>query len=128
MARERISLVELLRRHPVDLSALQPAPAEPTGRELSARVRAIHHKPCSVCGQMCATSRVHTTPEQGPRWVDLCWDHGLATMPVSRMPDTVEGILAELREAAAEVAAELGRPVPMTVWTDKDGWRDEPRS
>ena len=59
--------------------------------------------PCSVCGEMSSTVRIYDSPEHGPRWVDLCWHHGFATMSPWRGPSTAEGIIADLREVAAKL-------------------------
>ncbi|MEU6379590.1 hypothetical protein [Streptomyces sp. NPDC046909] len=41
------------------------------------------------------------------------------------MPTTKEGILADLREVFAEVAAELGVTPQVRLWTDENDWQDE---
>ncbi|WP_405652466.1 hypothetical protein [Streptomyces sp. NBC_00019] len=38
----------------------------------------------------------------------------------------MEAILADLREALAEVAAETGRTPHVRLWTDETGWQDKP--
>jgi len=124
-----MELGDLLEREHVDLSALDPAPAKPTRDEQRARILRVPPRPCTVCGDAIRTTRVHTTPEHGPRWVDLCRDHALLTWPAAPgMPSTMEGVLADLREVAAEVAAEREAAVRLRVYTDEDGWQDEPRA
>ncbi|WP_327691334.1 hypothetical protein OG870_22680 [Streptomyces sp. NBC_00461] len=105
--RDRIDLGELLRQQHVDLSALEPAPAKPTSSEKVRRIQRMPPWPCSVCGEMSPTVRVYDSPEHGPRWVDLCRDHGITTMPPWRGPSTVEGIIADLREVADKLGLTL---------------------
>ena len=60
-----------------------------------------------ACGEDSATALVRNFGD-GPRWVDLCWEHGWATVePAPGMPTTLEGILADVREVAAELGLEL---------------------
>lgn len=125
MTRPRIPLPDLLAQHPLDLSTLEPAPTSPSRAEVHARVERIHLSPCTLCGDMGATSRVHATEEHGPRWVDLCWEHGMQARRVSRVPSTLEGIRADLRAAMAAVAAEQGVTVRVEMWTDEGGWQEE---
>ncbi|MFI1727527.1 hypothetical protein [Streptomyces sp. NPDC020489] len=120
-----MSLEELLKQTGVEVAALPPAPASPTSRQVHAR---IAHRPpylCAVCGKTGAMARVVAT-DQGARWADLCIGHGLTVMePSPRMPTTAEGILADLREVVAEMAAETGRTPRMRLFADAGGWRDE---
>lgn len=110
-----MNVTDLLAEHGVDPNTLEPAPAEPAGKEFSARIARWPLKPCSVCGDDCRTAQVLHFPEYGHRWVDLCRNHSLATwQPAPRMPSTVEGIIADLREVAAEVGA------PLTILIDDD--------
>jgi hypothetical protein len=81
-----------------------------------------------MCGDDYRTAHVVTFPKEGPRWVDLCREHTIATMEPWRGPSTVEGILADLREVAAEPAAETGASARLRTWTDEEGWRDERRT
>jgi hypothetical protein len=115
-----VTVDELLARHAVDSSRLDPAPADPSRAQTRARYALHLEKPCTVCGKEedCRTSRVIVFPDAGPRWVDLCRDHSLATMPPWTGPTTMEGILADLRAVA------LGSP-RLRLWTDEDGWQDE---
>ncbi|MEV1079900.1 hypothetical protein AB0I98_16885 [Streptomyces sp. NPDC050211] len=124
--RERMSVEELLQRHDVDPALLDPAPADPDRAQFRARFALHWTQPCSACGktQDCHTSRAVTFPEHGTRWVDLCRDHMLATMPEWHGPSTVEGILQDIREVVAKLAAEHGTPARVRVWTDEDGWHD----
>jgi hypothetical protein len=116
-----MSVDELLARHTVDPSHLAPGPPEATRRHVSARLREPIARPCTVCGNDYRTTQVVTFPEDGPRWVDLCREHMLATMEPWRGPSTVEGILADLREVAAELAGEMGATTRLRTWTDVDG-------
>jgi hypothetical protein len=103
---ERMTVDELLARHAVDPDRLDPAPASPSRAQTMARYALHREKPCSACGKEedCRTSRVVDFPGRGPRWVDLCREDSLATMPRWTGPTTIEGILADLRQAAAEAA------------------------
>ncbi|MFG2789998.1 hypothetical protein [Streptomyces sp. NPDC048419] len=101
--RERMELGELLRQQRIDLSTLEHAPASPTARERALRVKRPPPWPCVVCGNEGAISRPYTSPEHGPRWVDLCMPHAILTWPPAPgMPTTTAGILADLQEVAAE--------------------------
>ena len=42
MTRPRMPLADLLAQHPIDLSALEPAPTAPSRAEVRARVERIH--------------------------------------------------------------------------------------
>jgi hypothetical protein len=123
-----MSIDELLTHHAVDPSRLEPAPPEATRRHVSARLREPIARPCTVCGDGYRTTQVLVFPGSGPRWVDLCREHTLATMEPWRGPSTVEGILADLREVAAELAAETGATTRLRTWTDEEGWRDQPHA
>ncbi|MFE5924112.1 hypothetical protein [Streptomyces sp. NPDC056468] len=101
--RDRMNLEELLRQQDVDLCALEPAPATLNRHEQRLRILRMPPWPCSVCGEPSATARPYDNLEQGPRWVDLCWDHALLTRPPAlKMPTTVEGLFADMRKLAAE--------------------------
>ncbi|MEU9917783.1 hypothetical protein [Streptomyces sp. NPDC051001] len=120
-----MSLDELLKRYDVDLSSLPAAPASPADDEVRTRITTRPIQPCAVCGRDSATVRVLTT-DYGPRWLDLCWGHGWAVVePSPRMPTTVEGIFADLRDVIAELEAETGIKASLELWTDGAGWRDE---
>ncbi|WEP01048.1 hypothetical protein A6P39_045205 (plasmid) [Streptomyces sp. FXJ1.172] len=122
---DHITVDELLARHTVNPSRLEPASSEASGRDVRARLREPVVRPCTVCGEDYRTSTVVTFHGGGPRWVDLWREHTLATMGPWRGPATVQGVLADLREVAAELAAESGRPTRVRTWTDEEGWRDE---
>ncbi|MCX5357339.1 hypothetical protein OG864_00905 [Streptomyces sp. NBC_00124] len=93
---------------------------------MRARITARPAYRCAVCGKGRSTARVLDTGH-GARWLDLCLSHGLAVLePSLRMPTTTEGILADLREVVAEVAAETGRTPDVRLWTDETGWQDMP--
>ncbi|WP_217236031.1 hypothetical protein [Streptomyces sp. AC555_RSS877] len=113
---------QLLAAHSVDPTLLDPGPADPDRAQTRARYAGLHLRPCSACGKEedCRTARVIVFPEAGPRWVDLCRDDSLAVMGPWRGPTTWEGILADVRE----VTAEMG--LPLRVYTDKEGWSDDP--
>jgi hypothetical protein len=108
-----------------------------TRRQVSARLREPIVRPCTVCGDGYRTAQVVPFPGEGSRWVDLCREHAIATMEPWRGPSTVEGILADLREVAAELAGETGETgetgasgasARVRTWTDEEGRRDERRT
>jgi hypothetical protein len=57
---------------------------------------------CTVCSEQAATARIAPFPDAGVRWVDLCWDHGMAVRRRTHLPQTLDGITADLRAAARE--------------------------
>ncbi|MCX4704388.1 hypothetical protein [Streptomyces sp. NBC_01373] len=116
---DRTTVEQLLTEHAIDPAALPSAPADASRRNVMHRICMLPPWPCGVCGDPSRTSRTIDT-EAGPRWVDLCRDHSLAVMPPWRGPTTVEGIVADLRWAAAQLG------LPLRVYTDKEGWRDNP--
>ncbi|GGQ48667.1 hypothetical protein ACFFKE_08220 [Streptomyces mutabilis] len=88
----------------IEPDGLEAAPAPPARREILARVQAMPPRACVVCGDRAATVRIVSFPAAGWRWVDLCWDHGMAVRRRSRLPATLEGIAADLRAAAREAS------------------------
>jgi hypothetical protein len=64
---ETMELGDLLRQEHVDLSVLDPAPAEPTMREHTLRIRRPQPWLCAVCGERGSASRLYDSPEHGPR-------------------------------------------------------------
>lgn len=104
---------DLLRTLGIDPATLDPAPPWAPYRGTStARLDGGHR--CACCGQPARATRVVDVPGCGPRWLDTCRTHFLAVTRLlpSRMPSTVEGIVADLRAAAREAGASL------TVVTD----------
>ncbi|MFD8301513.1 hypothetical protein ACFV29_04005 [Streptomyces sp. NPDC059690] len=107
MARERMTLAELFRRHGVDPDALPHAPPSPPDSEVRKRITQPPLQPCAACGEDSSHILIRDFGD-GPRWVDLCGEHGWATAePAPGMPTTLEGILADAREVAAELGLEL---------------------
>ncbi|MER5694973.1 hypothetical protein ACWDBO_31690 [Streptomyces mirabilis] len=105
---------DLLRTLGIDPAALEPAPPWAPYRGTStARLDGGHR--CARCGQPARATRVVDAPGLGRRWLDTCRDDFLAVARLrpSRMPSTVEGIVADLRAAAVEVGA------PLTVVVDE---------
>lgn len=99
---------DLLRTLGIDPAALDPAPPwAPYRCTSTARLDGSHR--CVRCGQPARATRVVDVPGLGRRWLDTCRDCFLAVARLlpSRMPSTVEGIVADLRAAAAEVGADL---------------------
>ncbi|MFI6360169.1 hypothetical protein ACIBJF_48315 [Streptomyces sp. NPDC050743] len=103
---ERMTVDDLLACHAVNPARLDPAPADPSRAQTRARYALHLERPCSACGKEedCRTSRVIIFPDAGPRWVDLCRDDSLATMPRWTGPTTIEGILADLHWAAGTMS------------------------
>jgi hypothetical protein len=61
--------------------------------------------PCSTCGQPARFTRI-VDLDHGPRWLDRCRNCFLATVSLQphRMPASVDGIVADLRAAMADLA------------------------
>jgi hypothetical protein len=99
---------DLLRALVIDAADLEPAPPWAPYRGTST-ARIDSSRPCASCGQPARATRVIDVPGLGPRWLDTCHPHFLAATRLlpSRMPSTVEGIVADLREAAREAGAGL---------------------
>ncbi|MEV4044276.1 hypothetical protein [Streptomyces sp. NPDC049744] len=93
---------DLLDHYGINPTGLEAAPVPPARRETLARIQETPPRPCVVCGGPAATARAVRFPGVGPRWVDLCWDDGMAVRPRCRVPETLEGIAADLRAAARE--------------------------
>ena len=93
---------DLLDQHGIEPDSLEAAPDPPARRVTLARVQEAPPRSCVVCGAPAATVRAVPFPGAGPRWVDLCWDHGLAVRRRSFLPQTLEGIAADLRAAAQD--------------------------
>ncbi|MBZ6142489.1 hypothetical protein [Streptomyces olivaceus] len=95
--------VDLLAGHGIGPVHLEPAPSPPARAQTLARVQSVPPRSCVVCGDEAATARIVVYPDTGPRWADLCWDHGMAVRPRCSLPETLEGIVSDLRAAAREV-------------------------
>ncbi|MFE1075174.1 hypothetical protein ACFW5W_28645 [Streptomyces sp. NPDC058783] len=93
---------DLLDQHGIDPADLEAAPLPPARQETLTRIQEVPPRPCVVCADAAATARAVCFAGTGPRWVDLCWDHGMAVRPRSRHPGTLEGIAEDLRAAARE--------------------------
>ncbi|MFE4818658.1 hypothetical protein ACFRFU_19925 [Streptomyces sp. NPDC056704] len=103
-----MNTADVLRTLAIDPAALDQAPPWAPYRGTSlARIDGSH--PCARCGLPARTTRVVDVPGHGRRWLDSCRDCFLAASRLwpSRMPSTVEGIVADLRAAAAEAGAGL---------------------
>ncbi|MFE5368239.1 hypothetical protein [Streptomyces mirabilis] len=99
---------DVLRTLGIDPAALDPAPPWAPYRGTSL-ARIDGSRPCARCGQPARATRVVDVPGLGRRWLDTCRDDFLAASRLlpSRMPSTVEGIVADLRAAAAEAGTDL---------------------
>ncbi|MFE2832135.1 hypothetical protein ACFXI6_13975 [Streptomyces mirabilis] len=100
--------VDLLHSLGIDPAALEPAPSWAPYRGTSL-ARIDGSRPCARCGLPARATRVVDVPGLGRRWLDTCRDDFLAASRLwpSRMPSTVEGIVADLRTAAVEAGADL---------------------
>ncbi|MGD1219406.1 hypothetical protein AB9Q10_13345 [Streptomyces krungchingensis] len=101
----------------IDLSCLDPAPPDPV-RMPGARERIGRNpKLCVACGQPARSTCILDVPGVGPRWQDRCRACFLARVNLepSRVPVTLEGILADLREGALEAGVRL------SIVTDRQG-------
>ncbi|MFE2486092.1 hypothetical protein ACFXGR_22880 [Streptomyces mirabilis] len=103
-----MNTADLLRTLGIDPAALDPAPPQAPYRGTSL-VRIDGSHPCARCGLPARATRVVDVPGLGRRWLDTCRDDFLAASRLwpSRMPSTMEGIVADLRAAAAEAGADL---------------------
>ncbi|WP_399936697.1 hypothetical protein ACGH52_00610 [Streptomyces sp. BBFR25] len=102
---------DLLDQHGIKPAGLETAPAPPARRETLARIQETPPRACVVCGGPAATARAVRFPGAGPRWVDLCWDDGMAVRPRCRVPETLEAIAADLRAAAREAGLPGASPL-----------------
>ncbi|MFF8883895.1 hypothetical protein [Streptomyces flaveolus] len=93
---------DLVTRHGIDPARLDPAPDPPARVQALARVQVVPPRSCMVCGERAATARPVFFPAARPRWVDLCWGHGMAVRRSSRLPETLDGIGEDLRATARE--------------------------
>jgi hypothetical protein len=104
---------DLLRTLGIDPAALDPAPPWAPWRGTAVERLDGGHR-CARCGQPARATRVVDVPGLGLRWLDTCRTHFLAVTRLlpSRMPSTLEGIVADLRAAARDAGA------PLTILTD----------
>ncbi|MEW2268050.1 hypothetical protein ACGF5T_30915 [Streptomyces sp. NPDC047853] len=86
---------DLLTRHDINPEHLNQAPAPPARPQALARIQEVPPQPCTVCGTLAVTVRAVVFPGAGSRWVDLCWDHGMAVRRRHRLPQALEGITAD---------------------------------
>ncbi|MCX4993417.1 hypothetical protein [Streptomyces sp. NBC_00568] len=106
---------DLLLRLGVDSATLDPAPAHHRGTAGPARV-GLSPVACTLCAAPARFTRVVDVPGSGPCWLDRCCPCYLATvgMQPSRVPATVDGIVADLRAAAVDAG------VALTVLADRE--------
>ena len=99
---------DLLRTLGIDPAALDQAPPWAPYRGTGA-ARIDGSRSCAQCGQPARATRVIDVPGLGPRWLDTCRADLLAAARLlpSRMPSTVDGIVADLDAAAAEAGVDL---------------------
>ncbi|MEV5646090.1 hypothetical protein AB0L67_39285 [Streptomyces flaveolus] len=105
---------DLVTQHGIDPT--RPAPAPPARAQTSPASRRRRPHLSTVRGEQAATARAVVFPGAGPRWVDLCWDHGMAARRRSRLPATLDGIGEDLRAAARE--AGLAPRPSLERWCD----------
>jgi hypothetical protein len=96
-----VDAAELLAEHDVNPPDLQPAPANPTWKQISARIQSA--TACTVCGDAPSTVQIADVPDCGPRWVELCQAHSAAVWPTAPGTQSAGDLLAEVREVAREV-------------------------
>ncbi|MFE2297894.1 hypothetical protein ACFXAW_06825 [Streptomyces sp. NPDC059445] len=91
---------DLLLRLGIDPATLDPAPEPKRGPD---RV-GLDPVPCVLCGAPARFTRI-VALDGGPCWLDRCCPCFLATVDLqpSRMPVSVDGIVADLRAAMAAV-------------------------
>ncbi|MGV9351578.1 hypothetical protein ACWDSD_44185 [Streptomyces spiralis] len=101
-----MAIDDVLHRLGVDPADLAPAPARHVHREAAARIGRTPN-PCAGCGEPARTTGIIDVPGYGRRWLDRCRACFLATIDLepSRVPGTVDEIVADLRAAAAEAGA-----------------------
>ncbi|MFF0792917.1 hypothetical protein [Streptomyces spiralis] len=115
-----MSVDDVLRHLSVEPAGLDPAPSQMRGRDAGRRI-GRHPRACVGCGRPARVTGIIDVPAYGHRWLDRCRDCFLATVDLepSRVPPTLEGILADLRAAAAEARVEL------RILVDERGDRSE---
>ena len=106
-----------LRAMGIDPARLDPAPPDPARMPGAGERIGRNPKPCVACGRPSCATGILDIPTFGFRWLDRCRDCFLSRVNVepSRVPATMEGILADLREAAREAG------VPLAMVTDPQG-------
>ncbi|MFI7875752.1 hypothetical protein [Streptomyces salinarius] len=100
---------DLLDQHGIKPAGLEAMPAPPARREMLPRVQEALPRSCGVGGAPAAAARAVRFAGAGPRWVNLCWDDGMAVRPRCRVPEALEGIAADLRAAAQEAGVSVHR-------------------
>jgi hypothetical protein len=103
-----MDIADLLRTLGIDPAALEAAPPwAPYRGTGTARLDGDHR--CARCGQPARATRVVDVPGLGRRWLDTCRDDFIAVgrLLPSRMPSTLEGIVADLRAAARDAGVDL---------------------
>ncbi|MFF1760394.1 hypothetical protein [Streptomyces sp. NPDC058266] len=81
---------------------------KPSGSEAFARVGRTS-KPCVACGRPATATRIVDLSDIGPRWIDTCTPHMIASTKTSGTSAPESETLATLREAVrqADVDAAL---------------------
>lgn len=104
-----MQVTDMLRILNVDPLRLPPAPG-PTvsGAEALARV-GRNPRPCVACGLPATATRTVDMPDAGPRWIDTCTPHMIASTKTTGTSALESETLATLRDAVrqADVDAAL---------------------
>ncbi|MGV9350995.1 hypothetical protein ACWDSD_40980 [Streptomyces spiralis] len=92
----------------VDPADLTPALARHVHRDAATRI-GRSPCPCAGCGGPARATGIIDVPGYGRRWLDRCRDCLVATIDLepSRVPGTVDGIVADLCAAAVEAGVQL---------------------
>ncbi|MFE5689246.1 hypothetical protein [Streptomyces sp. NPDC056512] len=89
----------------VDPHQLPPVPATTSGAEAFARIGRTP-QPCVACGRPATATRVVDVPPAGPRWIDTCTPHMIATTKTAATRAPESQALASLRNAVRQAGVE----------------------
>ncbi|MGW2083128.1 hypothetical protein ACWCOW_40740 [Streptomyces sp. NPDC001939] len=89
----------------VDPRQLAPAPATTSGAEAFARIGRTP-QPCVACGRPATATRIVDIPGTGPRWIDTCTPHMIATTKTDAARAPGSQALASLRDAVRQTGVE----------------------
>ncbi|MFG2525922.1 hypothetical protein [Streptomyces sp. NPDC048527] len=84
---------------------LPPAPATTSGAEAFARIGRTP-QPCVACGRPATATRIVDVPGTGPRWIDTCMPHMIATTKTVATRTPESRALASLRDAVRQAGIE----------------------
>jgi hypothetical protein len=89
----------------LDPRQLPPAPATTSGAEAVARIGRTP-QPCVACGRPATATRIVDVPQTGPRWIDTCTPHMIATTKTAATRAPESQALASLRDAVRQAGVE----------------------